>query len=173
MKPLRSALVLAVAVLATGGTAAQTATVYRCPNNVYTSSAEITPKQADERGCKPIQAAPVTVVQSPRPRGETARPVPPAAGATAAPGANVRVDPADQRSRDSDARRILETELRREEERLAAMQREYNNGNPERLGEERNYQKYLDRVAEMKAGIARKEADMAAIRRELAKLPPS
>lgn len=53
------------------------------------------------------------------------------------------------------------------------MKREYNNGEPERLGNERNYQKYLDRVAEMKSGIARKEADIAAIKRELAKLPAS
>ncbi|MCU0774086.1 MAG: hypothetical protein MUC74_06145, partial [Ideonella sp.] len=64
-----------------------------------------------------------------------------------------------------------EAELRKEEERLATLLREYNNGEPERRGDERNYRKYLDRVAEMKAGIARKEADIAAIKRELAKLP--
>ena len=62
--------------------------------------------------------------------------------------------------------------LRTEEERLAALQKEYNNGEPERRGDERNFQKYIDRVAEMKAAITRKEADIAAIKRELAKLPP-
>ena len=77
----------------------------------------------------------------------------------------------EQRRRDSDARRILEAELKREEQNLAALQKEYNGGEPERLGSERNYQRYLDRVAEMKAGIERKEADIAAIKRELAKLP--
>jgi hypothetical protein len=51
------------------------------------------------------------------------------------------------------------------------MQKDYNNGEPDRLGDERNYQKYLDRVADMKAAIARKENDIAAIKRELAKLP--
>ena len=51
---------------------------------------------------------------------------------------------------------------RREEERLAALKKEFNNGEPERLGNEQNYQKYLDRVAEMKAAIARKESDIAA-----------
>ena len=51
------------------------------------------------------------------------------------------------------------------------MQREYNNGEPERQGNERNYQKYLDRVAEMKMAIARKESDIAALKRELGKLP--
>ena len=83
----------------------------------------------------------------------------------------MRVDPEAQRARDSDSRRILLAELRREEDRLAEMKREYNNGEPERQGNERNYQKYLDRVADMKSGIARKEADIAAIKRELAKLP--
>jgi len=42
---------------------------------------------------------------------------------------------------------------------------------PERRGDERNYARYLDRVASLKASITRKEADIAAIRRELAKLP--
>ena len=51
------------------------------------------------------------------------------------------------------------------------MVKEFNNGEPERRGEERNYAKYLERVAEMRAAIQRKEADIAAIRRELAKLP--
>ena len=79
---------------------------------------------------------------------------------------------AEQRARDSDARRILSDELKREEERLAALQREYNNGEPERLGSERNYARYQERVAGMRAAIQRKEADIAAIRRELGKLPP-
>ena len=53
---------------------------------------------------------------------------------------------------------------------LGELQKEYNNGEPERRGDERNYQKYLDRVADLKANIGRKEADIAAIKRELAKL---
>ena len=50
------------------------------------------------------------------------------------------------------------------------MQREFNNGEPERLGSERNAQKYLDRVADMRAQIARKQEDIAAIKREISKL---
>jgi chromosome segregation ATPase len=74
-------------------------------------------------------------------------------------------------ARDSDARRILEGELRTEEEKLATMQKEFNNGQPERQGDEKNFQKYLDRVAEMRAAIARKQTDIAALQRELKKLP--
>lgn len=169
MQLSRSSLLSALWIAAAwpGLAAAQGDTiVYRCPGNVYTSSQELNPKQAQEKGCRAIENAPVTVVQGVRPRAGS--PVP--AAGTARP-ADAKVDPAAQRARDGDARRILEAELKKEEEQLAQMLKEYNNGEPERLGDERNYQKYLDRVAEMKAALARKENDVAAIRRELAKLP--
>ena len=60
--------------------------------------------------------------------------------------------------------------MRAETDRLDALQKEFNNGEPERRGEERNFQKYQDRLTELKADIARKEGDIAALRRELAKL---
>ena len=82
------------------------------------------------------------------------------------------MDVADQRAKESDARLILESELKRAEARQAELQREYNNGEPERLGPEtRNHQKYLDRVAELKAAISRNEGDIAGIKRELARVP--
>ena len=62
--------------------------------------------------------------------------------------------------------------MRRAEEQLAAQLKEFNNGEPERLGSERNYQTYLDRVAGMKAAVLRKDSDVAALKRELAKLTP-
>ena len=138
--------------------------VYRCPGNPVLYTDAITPKEAQDKGCRTIEGAPVTVMQTVRPRA-------PAPAASAPRPADSRVSPADQRARDGEARAILQAELRREEERLAALKKEFNNGEPERRGDERNYQKYLDRVAELKAGIARKEADIASIRREIDKLP--
>jgi hypothetical protein len=145
--------------------------VYRCPGNVYTSDRELTAAQAEQRGCRVIEGAPITVVQTPKPRAASSSPAA-STGATPARPGEQRVDPGTQRERDSDARRILSDELRKEEERLAELKREFNNGEPERRGDERNYQRYIDRVADMKAGILRKEADIAALKRELAKLPP-
>ena len=136
---------------------------YRCPNNDYRNT--ITPKEAETLGCKKLEAAPVTVFQSAKPRTPSSGPVP-----TVSPGI-ARVDPAAQRARDSDARRILENELKTEEDRLAAMLKEFNNGEPERQGDEKNFQKYLDRVADMRTNIARKQTDIAALKRELQKLP--
>ena len=100
------------------------------------------------------------------------RPRTPAPAASAARNGDLKVDPNAQRERDNDARRILEAELRREEEKLAALKREYNNGEPERRGDERNYQTYLDRVSSLRAAITRSESDIAAIKRELAKIQP-
>ena len=51
------------------------------------------------------------------------------------------------------------------------MKTDYNNGQPERQGNEKNYQKYVDRVADMKSAIDRKESDIAALKREIAKQP--
>lgn len=140
---------------------AASAVVYRCPGNPVLYTDAISAKEAKDKGCKVLEGAPITVIQSPKPRV--------AASAAAGP-VGTRVDPADQRTRDSDSRLILDAELRREEERLAVMKTEFSNGQPERRGDEKNYQKYLDRVADMKAAIIRKESDIAAIKRELTKL---
>jgi hypothetical protein len=157
---------LMLATLAASAHAQSPSVVYRCPGPPVLYTDQLTPQEAKERGCRTIEGASVTIVQAPRART-------PVAGASAPPArpGDARVAPAEQRARDSDARRILAEELRREEDRLAEMQREFNSGEPERRGDERNYQRYLDRVAEMRAAIQRKEADIAAIRRELAKLP--
>jgi len=157
--------------------------VYRCPGPPVLYTDAITPEEARERNCRGIDGAPLTVVQTPRrpspaPAAAAApgAAVPPGAAAPAAAGAtprpDTRIDPAVQRARDADARRILEAELRREEERLELLRREFNNGEPERRGEERNFALYQQRVAEMRAAIGRKESDIAAIRRELGKLTP-
>jgi len=77
-------------------------------------------------------------------------------------------------ARDGEARSVLQAELRKAEARQAELLKDYNNGEPEKQGgEARNYQKYLDRVSEMKAEIARNESDIAGIRREIGRLPPS
>lgn len=151
-----------------------TSRVYRCGNQ-YTN----TPTEAQAPGCRPLEGVPLTVVQGVRPPPTAARPpAAPAQGDAQAPGAgpvaSLRVDSAEQRARDADARAILEAELRKAQARQAELLREYNNGEPEKLGPEtRNYQKYLDRVAHLKASIARTEADIEGLRRELSRLSAS
>jgi hypothetical protein len=165
----------ATAWAAASGVAAQDAPaqkqVFRCPGPPVLYTDALTPAEAKAKDCRTIEGAPITVVQAPRRRtGPAAEPVS-ASGAQPARPADTKIDPAAQKARDTDSRRILEDELRKEEDSLAAMRRDFNNGEPERRGDERNFAKYQERVAEMRAAITRKEADIAAIRRELSKLP--
>ena len=167
-----AAIVAALAAVGTMDTArAQAADrpVYRCPGAPVLYTDAISAKEARDKGCRTLDNAPITVVSPARPRAAAPGP---SAGTALARSADQRVAPAEQRARDGDARRILEAELRSEEERHAALQQQYNGGEPERLGDERNYQKYLDRVSAMKATLARQESDIAAIKRELSKLGP-
>lgn len=134
--------------------------IYRCGNE-YTN----TVSEAQAKNCKLVSGGNVTVVQGGK-AGTGAK------SSTASPSPSApRISSGDQRAKDSDARLILEAELRKAEARQLELTKEYNNGEPEKLGPEaRNYQKYLDRVAELKAAIARNESDIAGLRRELGRV---
>ena len=138
--------------------------IYRCGNE-YTNT--VTEVQA--KSCKLISGGNVTVVQGQKPTaGSTNKSV----NTTPSGQPGQRVDAGDQRAKDSDARLILESELKKAEARQTELLKEYNNGEPEKLGPEaRNHQKYLDRIAELKANISRNESDVAGIRRELGRMP--
>ncbi|MGQ0708361.1 MAG: hypothetical protein ACT4NV_01275 [Rhodoferax sp.] len=132
--------------------------IWRCGNE-YTNT--VTPEQA--KGCKLVSGGNVTVVPAVKPASPTK--------AAAAPASAPRVQTDEQKAKDADARYILESELKKAEARQQELLREYNNGEPEKLASEvRNHQKYIERVAELKASMARNESDMAGIRRELARL---
>ncbi|MDP2415919.1 MAG: hypothetical protein U1D25_13905 [Hydrogenophaga sp.] len=146
--------------------------IYRCGNE-YTNNAEV----AKSRGCTLLDGGNITIVQGTNLQrsSETRTPnttTPQRSVAPTAPTrATERIDPAAQRARDSDARAILDAELRKAEDRLAQVQKEYANGAPEKQGiESRNHQRYLDRVAELKAATTRAQSDVDGIRRELARL---
>jgi hypothetical protein len=152
----RPSTLVAAALLALAASGARAADIYyRCPDNVFTNT--ITPKEAETRGCKAMEAQQPTTIPAPK-----ARP------AAAAPTAS-RVDAQEQKARDSDARKILQDELIKAQAQLDVLQKQYNNGQPERQGDEKNYQKYLDRTADLKAQIERTQSDISAITRELAK----
>ena len=156
-------------LLACAGNAAWAQQVFRCAG-VGGSTPEYinNPKEAQTRSCKLVSGGNVTVVAStPVP---TASPKPAVRVATAS-GPRADGGP-EQRARDSDSRAILEAELKKAEAKLAEQQKEYNNGEPEKQGiEGRNYQRYLDRVAELKDSIARNQSDIAGIKREISRLP--
>lgn len=154
-------------LLVLAGWAGAQGIVYRCPGPPVLYTDALSAKEAQDKGCRTIEGAPITVLAPAR------RAAPPASGtvvSNARPN-EVKVESQQQRGRDSERRSVLQAELRDAEGKLSELKAEYNNGTPERRGEERNYQKYLDRVAELKASIGRQEADIEALKREISKLP--
>jgi hypothetical protein len=140
--------------------------IYRCGNE-YTNAVT----EAQMKNCKLISGGNVTVVQAQKGSNPAGTKVATASVSGQQP---QRADSGDQRAKDSDARVILEAELKKAEARQAELVKEYNNGEPEKLGPEaRNHQKYLDRITELKASISRGESDIAGIRRELGRVPQS
>ena len=147
------------------------ARIYRCGNS-YTNDAV----EAKTKNCKLVEGGYITVVEGTRVQGaaSTGNNNAGTKVASATTSAGTRVDSADQKARDADARQILESELKKAEARQSELVKEFNNGEPDKLGAEgRNYQKYLDRVAEIKASIARNQSDIAGLKRELDRVPAS
>ncbi len=139
--------------------------IYRCGNE-YTNT-----RPDRTKSCKLVEGGNVTVVEGVRlPRAPVVKL---GSAATGTANSGPRMDAGQQKSRDSDARLILQTELQKAQARQQELTREYNNGEPEKRTEEtRNHQKYIDRVAEIKANLMRNESDIAGIQRELNRLAP-
>jgi hypothetical protein len=119
------------------------------------------------KGCKKIDLPSLTMVPAPpkKPAVQTA-----AARSSSSPSDFPRIDSGTQKTRDNDRRQILLDEMKTEEQKLANLKREFNSGEPERRGDERNYAKYQERVAVMKEDIDRTEKNIEALKREIGNL---
>jgi hypothetical protein len=111
--------------------------------------------------CKKVDLPGVTTIPATmsKPRAQTV--------AVKSPSDFPRVDDATQKARDSDRKQILMDEMKSEQQKLADLRAEFNNGQPERRGDERNYAKYQERTASLKDGISRSEKNLEALNREL------
>lgn len=111
------------------------------------------------KGCKQIETDTVNSVPFPKPASTAAR--------SASPG---KSEGGAQRARDTDRRRILQEEMASEEKRLADLRKEFNSGEPERRGDEKNYAKYQERSDKLKADVTRSESNIESLRREIANI---
>ena len=157
--------------LAACGAARAQGVIYKCaPPNGGTEYTDV------YRGsyCKAMDLPGLAIPAPAKRQGAPARAVPstPAQPATpaATPGDFPRVDGAEQRARDADRRAILEDELKNEMRKLTELRKEFNGGEPERRGDERNYAKYQERVAAMRDSISRSEKNVDALKREIANI---
>lgn len=152
---LAAALALAVCSATVGAQSANR--IYRCSTPDGTPLYQNTPG----KGCALLDLPPVNSVPVER------MPLAPSAGSAQGARNTPKVSGSQQRGRDSDRRRILEDELAREEKHLADVRLRYNDGQPERQGDERNYQKYLDRVEQLKNELMQSESNVRSLKREI------
>lgn len=120
------------------------------------------------KGCKRVDLQGISMIPSPykKPLAQTASAKPASSGPADFP----KIDSGTQKMRDNDRMQVLVDELKNEEKKLANLKAEYNNGEPERRGDERNYAKYQERVAAMKEDISRTEKNIEALKREIGNL---
>lgn len=151
---VRCAAAAALALSCVMPTLARAQGVYLCtqPNGVreYRNT-------GDTRGCRRLALEPLSQIPGPTLQARADPSFP-------------RIDSQVQKRRDQDRLQILMDEVRAEEGKLAELRKEYQNGEPERLGSERNYAKYQERVTLMRDEIARSEKNLEALRREIGQL---
>lgn len=81
-----------------------------------------------------------------------------------------KVDGETQKKRDDERRRILDTELANEQQQLEAARVKLAEQEAIRTGDERNYQRFLDRVQPFRDAVSNHERNIEAIRREISNL---
>lgn len=134
------------------------AQVYKCVDEsgrtTYTNDRNL------GRGCKALDAdQSISSIPAPRP-----------SATTPSPSSFPRVTPGAQRARDDARRQVLETELATEETALAEAQKALAEQEAIRLGDERNYQKVLDRLKPFKDKAELHQRNIDALRKEISGL---
>ena len=142
------------------------AQVYKCVD--AEGRVTYTNDRANTRGCT-VLSDDQRVSTVPAPASTPARATTPAAPATT-PGDFPRVTPGDQRARDGTRRQILEGELATEQAALAEAQAALTEQEGIRHGNERNYQRVLDRLQPFKDKVELHQRNIEAIQRELRSL---
>ncbi len=156
MKPLRILPLL----LALGAPLSVHAEVFKCTDadgrTVYTND------RTQARGCKVLdQSQAVSTVPAP-----TRSP----SGTSGTQSSFPRVTPDAQRARDDSRRQVLESELTTEEQSLAEAQKALTEQESIREGNERNYQRVLDRLQPFKDKVELHQRNIDALKREISGL---
>lgn len=125
------------------------------------------------QGCVLLNLNPITVVPAVKDRRPSVKKAdefePPSTDRAESEGRRTQaVQPAFSAS--DDRAKILQEELRVEESKLASLKEEYKKGQPDRNGDEKNYQKYLDRTSRLEQDIRSTQENVDILKREIGKL---
>ena len=157
---MKSSIVFALVLAATIASPALAQGVYLCTQPNGTREYRNT---GDTRGCRKLELEAISTIPSTSSSSSQAK-------LDASGSAFPKTDSQVQKRRDQDRMQILLDEVRTEEGKLAELKKEFQNGEPERQGGERNYAKYQERVAMMKEEMQRAEKNIEALRREISQL---
>ncbi len=135
-------------------------TVWRCQQDGRSQYTNIQ-KETAGRECTVVSRE-VSVVHSPQPVAQTR--------SDARPANFPRVDPETQRLRDETRRKILESELSAEAKSLADAKVKLAEQETVRNGNERNFQKVIDRLQPYQETVERHERNVMALQQELTRL---
>jgi hypothetical protein len=162
MAQARVWLACAALVAASGAQAQGQGTVWKCMEADGRAHYTNIKKETEGRQCTVVTKE-VSVVSSP------AAPARSAAAERSPPGFP-KVDRGTQKARDESRRRILEDELSAEEKGLVDAKAKLAAQEAVRYGDEKNYQRVLDRLKPYQDAVERHERNIEALKRELAGL---
>lgn len=144
-----------------GNSMARADTLYKCTDN--TGVVLYTNQKSTGKKCTVVSTdQPISTFGAPKQTAPAAR--------NPSPGDFPRVDGEIQRGRDGDRRKILEQELTGEQNNLEKSRKALAEAEASRMGDEKSYQRYLDRAPGLKESVAVHERNIEALRRELANL---
>ena len=123
-------------------------------NVTYTNVTEAPPKDAKKVRCFKAANPPPVSTSAPPPPQQSGENFP-------------SVDRDTQRQRDAERQRILEEELATEQASLEDARQQLEEQESVRLGSERNYQRYLDRVQPFREAVETHQRNVQALQREL------
>ncbi len=122
------------------------------------------------KGCKRVDLQGITMIPSPYKKPLVQTVAATSRTTSASPSDFPKIDSGTQKARDNDRMQILLDEMKTEEKKLGNLKKEFNNGEPDRQGNEKNYAKYQERVASMKEDMNRAEKNIEALKREIGNL---
>jgi predicted transcriptional regulator len=117
----------------------------------------VTYSNVPSKGAQKLNLEPINTVPSSKPNAQP-------------PGNFPKVDADTQKGRDSKRRQVLEDELAQEMKQLDEAKNALAEAEATRLGDERNYQKFLDRVQPFKDAVADHKKNIDALKEEIAGL---
>lgn len=148
------------AALATGLVGTCYADIYKCTD--ASGHVTYTNQKTPDKGCVLLSKdQPVSTVPGSRAPAKAAGP---------SPAGFPKVDSDTQKRRDDDRRKILEQELSAEEKSLDQAKKELTEQESIRSGDEKNYQRVLDRLQPYKDKVALHERNVEALKKEIGNL---